>query len=267
MSNPGEGRIGGRRGALRSALAAGVAAAVCGTVPGPWDGVAGPVPLAAQEEPAERIDSPYRWIERGLRMGPWAGWLNADRGNLEFGPGSTLVLGGRFRARVSSPLSLELDAGYGAADRYVIDPRPLTGPVVADTVSSGWVMGAAAIQFALTGARTWNGIQPYAVFGGGLLIGVDEGRSEVFADSALADLRYEIGTAPLFQVGVGIEVFPSDRLGIGLELRDYLIRLKAPDGYFDDDVLDAIEESRGEAPTESQWPHNLELSLTFWYYP
>lgn len=212
------------------------------------------------------IESSYRWIEPGLRVAPYVGYLNMSRGNLEFGPGPTAVAGLRFRARVSSPLSLEIGLGLGNSDRFVVDPRPETGPEVVDTVSSSWAQAAVGLQLALTGRRTWNGIQPYVLLGGGLVRGLDEEESAVFSDSTEADLRYEIGTAPLLQVGVGAELKPSDRLGVGIELRDHLIRLKTPEGFFDPEVLNKIEDAGGEAPQNTQWPNNLELSVGLWYY-
>lgn len=214
----------------------------------------------------DRIDSPYRWIPQGLRVGLTGGYLNASRGSLDFGPGSAAFAGARFRARVSSPLSIEVGAALGSSDRFVIDPRLETGPAPVDTVSSTWLAAHLALQVAVTGARTWRGIQPYVLFGGGLKSGLDEERSEVFADTALADFRYQIGTAPVFQAGVGVELRPSDRIGLGLEFRDHLFRLKAPDGFFRAEVLEAIEEAGATAPEDTQWTNNLELSATLWYY-
>lgn len=222
-------------------------------------------PPAGAQEPS--IESPYRWIPKGLRVGAVAGFFNADRGGLEFGPGSAGIVGGRFRARISSPLSIEVGAIVGSAERFVIDPRLEDGPAPVDTLASTWVAAQFGLQVALTGARTWHGIQPYLVAGGGLMIGVDDERSEVFAEPELEDFRYKIGTAPLFMGGLGAELHVSDRVGIGLELRDYLLRLKAPEGFFRAEVLQTIEDAGATAPEDSQWPHNLELSVGLWYYP
>lgn len=221
-------------------------------------------PAARAQE--ERIDSPYRWIPRGLRVAPVGGYLEAGRGSLEFGPGPTSLVGGRFRARVSSPLSIELGALLGPAERFVIDPRLETGPAPVDTVASTWLAAQLALQVAFTGRRTWHGIHPYLLLGTGLLIGIDEDESEVFADTALADFRYNLNAAPLFQAGLGAEVHVSDRIGIGFEVRDYLVRLKAPDGFFRPEVLETIEEAGATAPNDTQWPSNLEFSVSLWYY-
>ena len=230
-----------------------------------------PVGLDAQEgqeeRQEERIDSPYRWIPRGLRVG-WSGAYHlADRADLEFAQGSTLATGGRFRVRVSSPLNLELGAIYAPATRWVVDPRLETGPAVVDTVSAGWLRLDAGVQLGLTGARTWNGFHPYGLFGGGFVIGVNEEISETFAEQGLEPFQYKIGTAPHLYAGLGVEVFPGGgKIGIGFEARDYLIRVKTPDAFFFSDILDTIEEVGGEAPTDTQWGNNLEFGIVLWYY-
>ena len=248
-----------------------------------------PCGLTGQQEPdppvRERpeIDSPFRWIERGFRVGPYLGWWSADRGTLEFGPGSTAAFGGRFRARVSSPLSIEGGLGIGSSDRFVIDPRLESGPAAVDTVDSVWGRVEAGVQVALTGARTWNSLQPYGLLGGGLIVGLDEEDSAALeppddggdgdgfdgdgeVEDPVADLRYDVGTSPFFQVGLGVEWKPAGRLGIGLEVRDQLVRLTAPDGFFDPEILERIQELDVEAPQEVEWTHHIELSVGLWYY-
>ncbi len=219
--------------------------------------------LSAQEE---RIDSPYRWIPRGLRVGVQGGYLSASRGNLDFAQGPAVVTAARFRVRVSSPLNLELGASYAPADRWVVDPRLETGPAVVDTVSASWLGIEAGIQLALTGSRTWNGFHPYALFGGGFLIGINEQVSETLAEQALEPFRYRIGTAPKLYGGLGVEIFPSGKVGLSLEFRDHLTRVKTPDGFFQIDILETIDDLGLEAPTDTQWLHNLEFSATLWYY-
>ena len=239
-----------------------------------------PPPEARQEED---IDTPYRWIEPSLRLGVYGGWWAAERGIMDLGPGPTGVGGARFRARISSPLSLEAGLGLGASERFVIDPRLESGPGVVDTLDATWARLEAGVQVALTGARTWNRLQPYAVIGGGLLFGLDEERSPALGDEdgngdgngdgdgepppdPAADLRYDLGTAPFFQGALGVEFFPGGRLGVGLEARDQLLRIKTPEGFFADEILNRIEQLGLPAPRETEWTHHLEVSLTLWYY-
>jgi len=221
-------------------------------------------PLAAQAE--ERIDTPYDWIDRSLRLGAYAGHIGADRGSSEIGPGSTSVFGARLRTRVSSPLSLELGAGLGRSDRHVIDPRLDDGPAPVDTVDVGWLMLEGGFQIALTGARTLHRLQPYVTLTGGVLLAIDEEQSDSLAASEDVPFRYEVGTMGVFSGGVGVEWLPNDRFGIGLELRDHLWRIKTPDGFFQAEVLERIEELGLPAPRETEWAHNIELSASLYYY-
>lgn len=220
-------------------------------------------PLSAQQE---SIDSPYRWIERGFRIGLWGAYHAGDRGKLDYGQGPAIAYGAKARFRVSAPLNIEMGLTYAGADRWVVDPRIETGPAVVDTVSSGWLRLDLGVQVGLTGNRTWHGIQPYGLLGGGWAFGVGEGGSAVFADPGLEGFRYRIGGgAPHVYVGTGFELFPSERIGVGLEVRDYLIRQKVPSAYTTRDVLDLLEEVGAPAPGTT-WPMNFEFGISIWYY-
>ncbi|MDX1578224.1 MAG: hypothetical protein R3266_07055 [Gemmatimonadota bacterium] len=223
----------------------------------------GPGALSAQEE---SIDSPFRWRERGFRIGLFGGYHAANRGSLEFGQGPSPAGGVKMRVRASSPLSLELGLTHAPAERWVVDAAAEGGPAIVDTVAAGWLRAEGGVQVALTGARTWNGIQPYGLFGGGFVFGVDEGASELLADPALEAFRYDISTAPHIYLGLGFEIFPSGKIGIGFEVRDYVIRLSAPDGFLLPDILEGIEEAGAPAPDASAWQHNPEFGIVLWYY-
>ncbi len=229
-----------------------------------------PTLARAQETPvvssSEPIDSPFRWRERGFRLGLFGGYHNGNRGNLDFGQGPTAINGVKMRARVSSPLSLEVGASYGPAERFVIDLAADGGPAIIDTVNASWIRVEAGGQVSLTGARTWHGIQPYGVFGAGWVVEVDGGASELLADQALAPFRYNIGAAPHLNVGAGFEIFPSDKIGIGFEVRDYLIRQTAPGGFLVPNLLQTLADLGAPAPKPSAWLHTLEFGVSIWYY-
>lgn len=221
---------------------------------------------AALEAQAERIDSPFRWREKGFRIGFFGGHHAGNRGRLDFAQGPTPVAGARMRVRASSPLSLELGATYGAADRWTLDILDEGGPMVVDTVAAGWLRADVGAQIGLTGARTWNGFHPYGLIGAGFVFGVNEGASEFLADQALEPFRYDISTAPHIYVGLGFEIFPSETIGIGFEVRDYLVRVTSPDGFLFGTTLDIIEAAGATAPQRTVWGHNPEFSVSIWYY-
>jgi hypothetical protein len=214
----------------------------------------------------ERIETPFDWVDASLRVGVFAGNLSSDRGSLGIGPGGSTTFGARLRARVSSPLSLEIGFGLGNSERAVIDPRLPAGPAPVDTVNADWLVIEGGFQIALTGSRTLHQLQPYIVLTGGVL----KGRGEEVSDSLMAaedvPFQYNIGTASMFTAGAGVEWIPNGRIGLGLEVRDRLWRIKAPDGFFRLDVLQNIEDLGLEAPQESEWTHNIELSASLYYY-
>jgi hypothetical protein len=221
-----------------------------------------PASASAQEE---SIDSSYRWIDRSMRAGLYAGYVFTSRGNLDQGPGSSPIIGGRFRARLSNPLTVEVSVGYGSSDIWVTDPR-LETPAIVDTTQSDWLLIEANLKLSLTGARSVKRFQPYLFIGGGILQGISEEISEVFAAPGLELYRFDIGTTPSVSVGAGGEWDISDRLGLGLEVRDHIWKLSTPDAFFFPDNLANFANSGVEAPKESFWTNNIELSATLSYY-
>lgn len=213
----------------------------------------------------ERIDTPYRWIEGGTRLGLVGGYIFTDRGDPPLGPGPSAFLGTRLRARLSSPLSLEIGVGYGSSDLNVVDPRLEGGPQIVDTVDADWLIIHGALQFALTGARSYRRVQPYIVLGGGVLQGLSTGQTDALV-SPQQPFLYEIGTAGMVLFGIGAEYDVSRRFGLAFEARDNLWRIRTPDGWFRLDVLENILDSGAVAPDKSTWTHNFELTASLYYY-
>ncbi|NNK47729.1 MAG: hypothetical protein HKP01_02545, partial [Gemmatimonadetes bacterium] len=213
----------------------------------------------------ESIDTPYRWIENGTRVGLVGGYIFTNRGDPPLRPGSTPFIAARLRARLSSPLSLEIGVGYGNSNEYVIDPRLEGGPAVVDTVDADFLVIAGSLQFALTGARSYRKLQPYVVLGGGILQGLSTGASEAL-EIPQQPFKYEIGTSPMIHLGVGAEYDISKRLGLAFEVRDNLWKIKTPEGWFRLDVLENILDTGSAAPDQSQWTHNFELTASLYYY-
>ena len=224
--------------------------------------VLAPASAFAQEE---SIDSSYRWIDRSMRAGLYVGYVFTSRGNLDQGPGSSPIIGGRFRMRLSNPLTFEVNVGYGSSDLWVTDPR-LDVPAIVDTTQSDWLLIEAYLQLSLTGARSVKSFQPYVFIGGGILQGISEEVSDVFAAPGLDPYRFNIGTTPSLSVGVGAEWDISERLGLGLEIRDHIWKFNSPDAFFSVENLSNVLESGVEAPKEGFWTNNFELSATLSYY-
>ena len=222
-----------------------------------------PTAVLAQQE---RISSSYDWIERSARVGPTVGYMFTNTGQYGTGPGSSGILGARIRARVSSPLSLEASFLWGNSNRQVLNPFADGGAAITDTVPLDYLLLEGAIQLSFVGARSIKRLQPFMTLGAGVIIGINESVSDDFAAIGLERFRWKLGTQPVGLIGLGTEWHFASRFSASFEARDHIWRLKAPDGWFDLRVLDAIVEAGLPAPQESHWMNNLELSATVWFY-
>lgn len=213
----------------------------------------------------EVIDTPFRWIERGFRVGLYGGYVVANRGQLNMGPGPTPIVGTRIRVRLSSPLSLELNFGYGFnSDLYLVDPRTPEYPAPVDTVGVTWALLEAGFQFSFTGDRTWKGWQPYLLLEGGLFFGLSQEPTNKIGIPRRPFL-FRIGTQPAIDFGLGVER-PMGKVGVAFEIRSHLWRTKPPEGFFFPQTLLDLAENNLPAAQASDWTLNFEFSLAFYYY-
>lgn len=225
--------------------------------------VLAPQRLLAQEE---GIDTPYRWIDRSLRVGLYGGWMATAPGGLDQGPLSSPVFGSRLRVRLSSPLSLEINLGYASTERDVVYPLAEGGPAVVDRVGLDYLLLEGYLQLSLTGARSLHRLQPYVQIGGGIIQGLGEDVSPQYETGTNEQFRFELGMKPSLGIGGGVEWDISDRLGLGFEIRDHIWRIETPVGWFRLDVLEAIDAAGTSAPSESYWTNNFEFGATLYYY-
>ncbi len=213
----------------------------------------------------EVIDTPFRWIERGFRVGLYGGYVFTNRGMLNMGPGPSPIVGTRLRVRLSSPLSLELNFGYGFnSNLYLLDPRSPEYPAAVDTVGVTWALLQGGFQFSLTGARTWHGWQPYILLEGGILFGLSQERTNKL-DIPTTPFLFRIGTQPAIDFGLGVER-QMGKVGVAFEARSHLWRIKAPEGFFLPNILLDLGERGLPVAQASDWTLNFEFSLALYYY-
>lgn len=216
----------------------------------------------AQEEV---IDTPFRWIERGFRVGLYGGYLATNRGMLNMGPGSTGIVGVRGRIRLSSPLTLELNFGYGFdSNLWLLDPRSPEYPAPVDTVGVTFGLLQLGFQFSFTGSRTWHGLQPYLILAGGVYFGWNQERTTAIGIPTTPFL-FRIGTQPAFDLGLGLERH-FGKIGLAGEVRSRLWRFNAPEGFFLPGILLDLGERGLPVAMNSDWVLNFEFSLGLYYY-
>jgi opacity protein-like surface antigen len=190
------------------------------------------LPLAASRAAGQRIESPYRFVENSQAAGAYAAMLWPAEGRLGLGPQSAPGLGLRYGIALSGPLTVELDLLYAPTTRSVGDTVltvPDSLPTVLGEADMGLVVAMGSVRFNITGGRTWRGLQPFALFGAGLVTDI-AGRSAL-ADSLPAAARVNFGTKFAGQLGAGVEVHPSTRWSLRVDARNAIWKLEYPPAF------------------------------------
>jgi len=204
---------------------------------------------------AQRIDSPYRFLDTSQELGAFATHISTDVGAIGLGPESGTGFGGRFGIKVTGPFSIDVEGMYLPSQRAILDTVIVaTGADSAykqiGTANSNLVIGTAAMRFNLTGNRTWHGVAPFLAFGGGAVIETAKDKEAI--ELAPLDARYEFGTSFAGLFGAGIAIFPTQRLAIRVDGRNLLWKIKGPAAL--------LRGTFGKTMPADEWVHNLSLS-------
>jgi opacity protein-like surface antigen len=207
----------------------------------------------AQPANAQRIDSPYRFLDHGQFGSVWAGHAWPADGRIGNGPEPAPIFGIAWALRVSGPFALNVEAGYMPTTRTVRDT------VFNETESMFESLGEADfslltamanLRLNLTGSRTWNSLQPFVVAGAGVAVDVASG-SSIEADLP-PNARFNYGTSFAGQLGAGVDWFLSPRVSIRLDARDLFWKLPVPEAF--------LLTENGAALSRSEWEQNFTLA-------
>lgn len=202
---------------------------------------------------AQTVPSPYRFIESGQNLGPFASWIATDRGKVGLGPKSGLGVGLQYAFRLNDPMALSALIAYFPTERDLLDTVTVNDTLRMRTegrTDLDLVLVAGRLQFTLTGARTWHGLAPYVYVGAGLVV---EASGEALQPTLAPNSRFDFGTSFLGQIGAGIAIFFSDAWSVRLAGHDDFWQIESPPALLNP-ALDPI-------PQESEWTNNLELSV------
>lgn len=206
---------------------------------------------------AQSIPSPYRFIEKGQEGGVFVGFIDADPGKYGFGPKSGLTTGIRYGVELAGPLGLEGVATFVPTERDIVNPARLEGDrVVGDPAESALLFVEARLRFALTGRRTWHGLQPFIFLGAGLAADVRGNQQE--DERLLEGDRFDFGTKFLGSTGAGARLVLGDRFVLRFDSALRLYQLKTPSGFQDP------ERDLGTVP-DNQWVTGKSISLGLAY--
>lgn len=219
--------------------------------------------LTAAPAATQSITSPYDFVDRGQGLFAYGTYVFTDRGTIEIGPHSGPAAGIGYSIRVSGPFTFDSRIAFFPTTRTVFDRQdaghdpdairedPMVGLVDVGTADLSLLLTDASLRFDITGPRTWNNIQPYALLGLG---GVFRISSEHEAEENIrqdVDLRVRFRNGFTGHFGAGAEYHATSRLSVRLDARNMFWRLHVPDGF--------ITTSR--VIDDRQWVQAANLSL------
>jgi len=211
-------------------------------------GVASPPSASAQT-----IPSPYAFIEERQEVGLFAGYMSAGTGRFGYGPKGGPLFGARYGVELSGPLSLEAAVGTLRGVRDVIDPAQAAGNRVVGEADVLLTTVDGRLRLSATGNRTWHGLSPFLVIGGGLAF--DSAKPSAAEGLLDADEVYEFGTKFFATIGPGVRWFATRRLALRTDAAFSLWQLKTPPG-FGDPTLGLGDVADGE------WASGLSVTAT-----
>jgi hypothetical protein len=125
---------------------------------------------------------------------------------------------------------------HGSLERFIMDPFVSVENRRSGPVSQSVTFAELALQFNVTGGKSWRRIAPYVAASGGL----------AFAGGTPADTsRYEFGRKFYVSPSIGFRFFLSDRLSLRAEARAAFWKLNYPTTF------------QREPPGEPDTPENI----------
>jgi hypothetical protein len=180
---------------------------------------------------AQTIPSPYRFIETRKELGAFGGWISPGTGRFGYGPGPGPITGVRAGLDFTGPLSIEAVVAGIPTTRAIIDPRRTEGNRAIGETDATLITIDARLKLGLTGARTWHGLNPFALVGAGMAWDLAQG--DIREQDLPETDRFDFGAAFVAQAGGGVRWFVTDAFILRGDGLLHLWRLKAPDGFRD----------------------------------
>jgi hypothetical protein len=202
---------------------------------------------------AQTVPSPFRYVETKQEVGLLFGATNASTGRFGFGPKGGLRTGVRWGIRLSGPLGFEGVAGVISGKRDVINPARLEGDRKIGEVDALLGTVDARLRFTFTGDRSWHGLAPFIVAGGGLIF--DAAGAKPLDEELETQDRFDFGTSFLGTLGGGTHLYLTRRLALRGDGIFSLWKIKTPPGFSD-------PEREIPSVQESEWVSALHLTLS-----
>ncbi|MGH7585161.1 MAG: outer membrane beta-barrel protein [Gemmatimonadales bacterium] len=202
--------------------------------------------------------SPYRDLRYGHGISFLGAQYGGDGGEVAVGPHDGTTFGVRYDFRLSAPLAFGFSITRGDFDRVVIDPDEPPDERVPVPTTQAVTFFETALQFTVTGGKTWRRLAPYLEAGLGLAMGED------VPDPS----GYEFGTKFYFAPAAGTRVFLGDHLFLRGEIRSTFWKLSYPDSFTDPFVENGVPDPEGAVlpgGPETEWVTSPSLHVGLGY--
>lgn len=217
---------------------------------------------AASPVAAQQIRSPYDFVDRGQSLHVFATHVSTDRGTIGIGPHSAPALGVGYGIRVTGPFTFDSRIALMPTSRTVfsVDPGadpdlvredPMVGLVDEGEADLTLLMADLSLRFDLTGPRTWNRLQPYALLGAGAIFRMAAEHAAEEEAEIGPDLRVRFRNGVTGHVGGGVEWHLADRFSVRFDARGMFWRLHVPTGFI----------SAARVIDDRQWVQSGHLSV------
>ncbi len=208
--------------------------------------------------------SPFRDVRKGHTLTATGGYFGGSGGGFNIGPHRGEVFGGRYDIRSASTIQLGLAVARGNLDRFIVNPFVTLANRRSGPVRQVVTFAELALQFNLSGGKSWHRLAPFIGAGVGL----------AFAKSTPADTsQYNFGRKFYLAPSVGFRFFITDRLHLRGEARAAFWKLKYPTTFqaepvqepgTDEDSNAVIEGNNLGEWTASPW---LQVGLGYSFSP
>jgi hypothetical protein len=165
------------------------------------------------------LSSPYRDIRKGHSITLLGGYFSGNGGEFNIGPHDAAVYGLRYDIRTGGTIQLGVGFSHGSLERFIVNPFVRLADRRSGPVKQSVTFAELALQFNVTGGKSWHRIAPFVAAAGGLALAGDTP-----ADTS----KYDFGRKVYFAPGVGARIFLSDRLHLRAEARATFWKLNYP---------------------------------------
>ena len=215
--------------------------------------------LVSNVAKAQVIPSPYKFVDTRHSGRLFYGQATIGSGQLDIGPRTASIIGGRYGINVGSGLTIEINASRYNSTRSVYDFNASEGRKKLGDTQLNFGVVDLRFRLNLTGHRTWRSLQPYLAVGGGAALSLAAAQSIEAAAGMQQEKRYDFGSQFASVIAGGLDFELSQRITLFTEGVFNLWKVGTPAGW-----LTTETDPLGSNPKD-EWVATKNLFVGFSY--